>query len=162
MNETPERLVERLRDEGAKTYDFFQALPPEQLDQTVYSDGACWNVRQLLAHFVATEIAITRLMENILAGSGGVPEAFDIDAFNEQQVDRLQALSLPELLDRFQSSRQASIALVTQMSAADLQRTGRHPYLGVTSLEEIIKLLYRHIQIHQRDVRKRNSAASTV
>ena len=37
----------------------------------------------------------------------------------------------------------------------DLERSGNDPYLGETSLSEMIKLTYRHLQIHLRDVRER-------
>jgi hypothetical protein len=40
------------------------------------------------------------------------------------------------------------------LSADDLVKTGRHPWLGIAPLEDMIQLLYRHNQIHQRDIRK--------
>jgi hypothetical protein len=45
-------------------------------------------------------------------------------------------------------------AFVAGLSEADLQKTGRHPFLGETSLAEMIKMVYRHNQIHYRDLRK--------
>jgi hypothetical protein len=161
MSETPQRLVERLRDEGQKTCDFFRSLTPEQLEQTLYSDGSQWKVGRLIAHFVSTEAGIAALIESILAGGSGVPDNFDIDAFNERQVDRLGTLSTPELVEQFDRFRQQTIALVEGMSESDLKKAGRHPFLGVTPVEEMIKLLYRHTQIHQRDVRRLGGAGSS-
>jgi hypothetical protein len=40
------------------------------------------------------------------------------------------------------------------MQPADLERIGRHPFLGVAPLVEMIKLVYRHNGIHIRDARK--------
>ena len=154
MPETPARLVERLRNEGQKTEEFFCSLTAQQLEQKLYADGAQWSVRQLVAHFLTTEIGFLGLIENILAGGQGAAEDFDINAYNERHVGKLHDAPLEELLTRFAEQRQASIHLVEKMQPADLEKTGRHPFLGVTSLEEIIKLLYRHNQIHQRDVRK--------
>jgi hypothetical protein len=63
-------------------------------------------------------------------------------------------LSPAELLAQFAERRQASVQLAAGLSAEDLQRTGRHPWLGVAAVEEILKMLYRHNQIHQRDIRR--------
>jgi len=43
---------------------------------------------------------------------------------------------------------------VQKMQESDLERKGRHPFLGITTLEEMLKLIYRHTMIHQRDIRR--------
>lgn len=154
MAETPERLVARLQSEGEKTLEFFRRLPPQHWEAPVYSDGGCWSVRQILAHFVAAERGIAALIQNVLDGGEGVPEDFDLNAYNERKVSQLEAETIPSLLEQFAAYRQASIQLVARMEAQDLLRQGRHPWLGVAALEEIIQLLYRHNQIHQREIRK--------
>ena len=154
MPDTPDFLVERMRAEGEKTVEFFTAIPADGWEQTIYTDGSCWAVRQVLAHFVSTEDAFGRLIENILAGGAGAPEDFDINAYNERKVASLQDVTPPELLLQFQHLRQRNIEMVSKMTQPDLTRRGRHPFLGETELVEIIKLLYRHNQIHQRDIRK--------
>jgi hypothetical protein len=40
------------------------------------------------------------------------------------------------------------------MQDPDLAKLGRHPFLGITSLEDIIKMVYRHNQIHMREIRR--------
>ena len=80
MVETPEHLIERLRTEGEKTHEFFCRLTPDQWNLTLYTDVACWTIRQLLAHFVATEKAFSQLIEDILKGGSRAPEDFDINA----------------------------------------------------------------------------------
>jgi hypothetical protein len=153
MPDTPEWLAERLRAEGQKTETFFCGLAPSHWGQAVYSEGACWDVRSLLAHFVATESSILRLVKNILDGGPGAPEGFDINAYNERKVGQLQDITVEDLLVKFRENRQETAGLVSQLSLSDLARTGRHPFLGDTAVLEILKLLYRHNQIHQRDIR---------
>jgi uncharacterized damage-inducible protein DinB len=154
MTETIERLVERLRSEGQKTEEFFRSLTGSQLDRQLYADGSRWTVRQLLAHFVTAETGFLKLIENILAGGSGAAQDFDIDAYNEKYVSRLKDAALDDLLAQFARQRLTSIHLVEKMQPEDLEKTGRHPFLGVAPVEDILKLLYRHNQIHQRDVRK--------
>jgi hypothetical protein len=40
------------------------------------------------------------------------------------------------------------------MSQNDLERIGRNPFLGEVPLVEIVKLIYRHNQIHLRDLKR--------
>ena len=150
----PQHLAERLRSEGEKTAEFFRSLDPEQLQQQVYMDGSCWQVRQVLAHFVASEASLTRLVENILAGGAGTPENFDLNAYNERKVAALQAVPVEGLLSEFLERRAATARLAASLRPEDLALTGRHPFLGVASLEDIIKMIYRHNQIHVREIRK--------
>ena len=152
--DTPDTLAGRMRAEGEKTVEFFSAISTDSWEQTIYTDGSSWAVRQILAHFVSTEAAFGRLIQNIQAGGHGAPDDFDINAYNERKVASLGPVSPPELLHQFDRFRQRNIEMVSKMSQADLARQGRHPFLGKTELVEIIKLLYRHNQIHQRDIRK--------
>lgn len=153
MPETSTRLAERMRREGQKTLEFFRSLPEESWEQPVYSDGAAWSVRRLLAHFVAAEAGMLALARNVLAGGGGVPEDFDLNAYNERKAAALDGEPIPALLAQFDALRRENADLVDGLSEDGLQRQGRHPWLGVVPLEEVFKLLYIHNQIHQRDVR---------
>ena len=154
MTETPQFLADRLQAEGEKSVTFFKEMPADQWDRTVYTEGTCWTIHQVLAHFVATESAITRLIRNILDGGSGVPEDFNIDAYNERKVAALREISPGELINEFQRARATTVSFVAGLSPEDLTRTGRHPWLGVIELAEMFKLMYRHNQIHQRDVRR--------
>jgi hypothetical protein len=57
-------------------------------------------------------------------------------------------------MDLFKDGRSEMISFVGSLSIEDLLREGRHPFLGLTSLAEMIKMVYRHNQIHHRDLRK--------
>jgi hypothetical protein len=154
MPETPERLSRRLAEECIKTIQFFSNLTNEQWERTLYVDGAQWTVRQVLAHFAITEAGIRTLMQNILRGGEGVSPEFNINIYNERKVDELGVVAPEELLTRFQTERQITIDWLIGLGEDELLKTGRHPWLGIAPLEEMIQLLYRHNQIHQRDIRK--------
>ena len=154
MPDSPTFLSERLLHEGEKSIAFFQALSPEQLSQEVYTEGSCWTSHQVLAHFATAEYSLRKLIENIAAGGTGSPEDFDINKYNERKVKESGENSLPDLLEQFRQNRQKTAAFVASLKPEDLQRQGRHPFLGITSLAEIIKIIYRHNQIHQREIRQ--------
>ncbi len=148
------QLAFRLQKSGDTTRAFFGGLRRQDWQHTVYREGSQWPVRAVLAHFVSAESAVHELLHHILSGEPGVPVDFDIDAFNESEVKRLGSRDPQELLLDFKAARAATVALVEGMSATDLQRRGRHPWLGNAPLSKIIKLIYQHNQIHERDARR--------
>lgn len=154
MVDTPAHLAFRLTQEGDKTIAFFRAISPSGWEQLVYNEGANWKVQHVLAHFVATEKAINILILDILAGGSGAPDNFDINSFNEKEVIAFKNLSTDDLLNQLLELRLANIKIVSGMNPGDLVKMGRHPYFGRASLLDIIKLLYRHHQIHIRDIRR--------
>jgi hypothetical protein len=154
MPDTPSSLAGRLMDEGLKTKGFFNNLTTEQWEIKVYSDGTQWNIHQILTHFVSSEVSFTELIKNVMQGGQGAPESFDIDVYNEKKVYQMRELSSTDLMERYMVARKLNVELVSGMSPDDLLKKGRHPFLGVASLADMIKLIYRHNQIHQRDIRK--------
>lgn len=154
MPELPENLAARLRTEGGKTAQFFRELPEEVRGECIYSDGEKWTVKQILAHLVSAEAGITELIRSIVAGGAGAPDDFDLNTYNERRVRKMDAETWDDLLIEFSRRRAESAGLVAGLLAADIGRTGRHPWLGMTTVEEIIKIIYWHNQIHQREIRK--------
>lgn len=154
MSEASERLVRRLQDEGEKTLAFFKAIDPQAWQLQVYSEGANWTVYQVLVHFVSAEQQVSLLVRHIADGGPGVPEDFDLDAYNERQVGKREAQGVAELLSEFAELRRQTVEMVSGFTDADLAREGRHPFLGIAPISDIIKLMYRHNQIHQRDLRR--------
>lgn len=153
-HESPTRIADRMIAEGDKTIEFFRELMPDRWRIILYTEGSIWTVREVLAHFVSAESGMTRLVENILAGGPGSPEDFDMNAYNERKVTSLKDASTDELIGQFASLREKSAALAANLSPDDLTKTGRHPWLGMTSVADILKMIYRHNQIHLRDIRR--------
>lgn len=154
MPDSASHLAERLQVEGEKSLSFFNSLPEATWNITLYTDGQTWKLLQVVAHFASAEASFGQLIDQILAGGSGAAEDFDLNRFNRSQVSRLQEFSRDELLQRYQASREENVARVKRLQPADLERQGRHPYLGLTTLAEIIKMIYRHNQIHQREIRQ--------
>ena len=153
MPKSPQFLAKRLRSDGEKMTAFFAELSDTEWQKTIYTEGETWTIRNVLAHFVTAEQGFLRLFAEILDGSEGVPSDFDIDRYNARQQEKVQELSPQELLVRYQDVRAKMAAWVESLSADDLAKQGRHPFLGETTLEDMIMLVYRHNQIHYRDMR---------
>ncbi len=61
---------------------------------------------------------------------------------------------MPELLEQYKEVRSNSVAWVAGLKQEELEIKGRHPFLGMTTLREMIKMLYIHNQTHYRDMKK--------
>ncbi len=154
MSETPTFLSDRLKTEGEKTAAFFASLSDDQWQSTVYTEGATWTIRNVLAHYVTAERGFMKIFPSIRDGGPGAREDFDIDRYNASQQEKTRELTPQELLAQFQAVRAEMVAWVASLTEADLEKQGRHPFLGPTTLAEMIKMVYRHNQIHHRDLRK--------
>lgn len=154
MSDTPQWLSERLINEGEKTIAFFKNISPDQWDIEVYTEGSHWHVHQVLAHIAMSEHSLCRLVENIAGGGPGSPLNFDLNEYNERKVSQVLDKQPDELIDLFRLNRLRTAQVTATLTAEDLARTGRHPFLGDATLSDIIKIIYRHNQIHIRDLRK--------
>jgi len=154
MSETPTFLAERLKTEGEKTFAFFANLSPAQWQSSVYTEGETWTIRNVLAHYVTAEQGFIGIFSSIRDGGPGVRDDFNIDRYNASQQKKTLDLTPAELLEQFKLVRAKMIELVSSLSESDLVNQGRHPFLGETTLPEMIKMVYRHNQIHYRDLRK--------
>lgn len=153
MADRLEHLVIRLKDEGQQTLAFFRAIEPDKWAMQVYDIGPEWNVRQVLCHFVSAEQNLLRLFKSVAKGGEGVPADFNIDQFNAEDVAGIDARQEDELLAQFEGARATMVTFVRGLTEADLDRVGRHPFLGMVAIEKMIKMIYRHNMLHQKDVR---------
>jgi hypothetical protein len=154
MSPRQELIIKRLAEEGQKTTAYFRSLDESAYTQRVYTTGPNWRVREILAHFVSAEQIFGFYGRDILNGGLGAPEDFVIDEFNATQVAGLKDAQPSDLIRQFETARAETIALIQGMTDPDLERHGRHPWFGRVPLERMVKLVYRHTMIHERDVRK--------
>ncbi len=150
-----QRLIQkRLRDEGDKLLALFEALHDEQWQLTLYTDGAVWTIKDLLAHQVSAEREFQYYGRDILAGGPGAPEDFAINTFNNAAVASMADRTAADLLAALRAARQDTIDLVATIADADFARQGRHPFFGMMVIEDMFKLIYRHNMLHARDIRR--------
>lgn len=147
-------LADKLRSEGEKFFALFAGLTDAQWGAEVYTEGSVWTIRNVLSHFVTSERGLVKLFEQIRLGGAGAADDFSIDRYNASQQEKTKDLPPQELLEQYKTVRENSVAWTLSLADADLEKQGRHPFLGMTSLREMIKMLYLHNQIHYRDMKK--------
>jgi hypothetical protein len=154
-----QQLATKLDTEGRKVVSYVAELAQADWHRKVYTEGSVWTIRSIIAHLTSAEEAFLNLLNDVQGGGPGVAEDFLIDDFNEKEQEVLMDLTTAQLLERFRTARGQMIALVGSFSVLDLDKRGRHPYLGTTSLREMIKMVYLHGQVHVREIRQALRAA---
>lgn len=147
-------IIRRLAEEGEKTLDFFRALSADDWTQPIYTDGSGWTAREIACHLLDAERGYHTLIDDILAGGPGAPEGMVIDDYNARQVGGMDCSDPAATLAAFAAARAQTVELVQAMQPEDFAREGRHPFFGVVSIDKMLKLIYRHTMLHQRDVRR--------
>jgi uncharacterized damage-inducible protein DinB len=153
MSEVTE-LAEKLKTEGEKIAAIFDALPDEQWEKQVYTEGTTWTIRNVLSHFVTSERGLIKLFERIRQGGEGAAADFSIDRYNAAMQDRTREMTPLELLEQYRQVRSSSVEWVSGLQENELEIHGHHPFLGQTALREMIKMLYIHNMTHLRDMKK--------
>ena len=153
MSELDE-LAEKLKSEGEKFSVLFAGLTDEQWGSEIYTEGETWTIRNVLSHFVTSERGLLKLFERIRTTGEGSSEDFSIDRYNAAQQQRTKELSSQELLEQYKAIRADAIAWTLSLSEDELEKQGRHPFLGMTTIREMLKMLYIHNLTHYRDMKK--------
>lgn len=149
-----EALLGRLEKGHQKTHEFFTGLTPEEWQQPVFAEPG-WTVRDLLAHFVSAEEMFVTVVRDVLAGGVGIPEGFDLNAFNADEQQRFVGQSPQALLAVLDQARQRTIDWVRTLDESQLDIIGRHPTLGDVTLETTLLSIYGHQLLHMQELKSR-------
>ena len=147
-------LAEKLKSEGDMFVSIFSGLTDVQWNQEVYTEGATWTIRSVLSHFITSERGLLKLFERIRQGGEGAPDDFSIDRYNAAMQARTKEAIPQELIEQYKEVRASAIQWVSGLAESELEITGRHPYLGHTTIRDMIKMLYIHNLDHYRDMKK--------
>jgi hypothetical protein len=147
-------LAEKLKMEGEKMVSIFSTIQDDRWNQQVYTEGTTWTIRNVLSHFVTSERGLIKLFEQIRLGGTGAADDFSIDRYNAAMQERTRELTPRELLEQYKQVRANSIAWVSGLKDNELEIMGRHPFLQMTTIREMIKMLYIHNMTHYRDMKK--------
>jgi hypothetical protein len=154
MTDRRSDIISELESSLHASMAFYRSLTPEELGLKVYQDGESWTVMQVLAHLITIERSMQWLFKDILSGGPGAPPDFDIERFNRSQPKKLFKFELEELIQQFQSVREATISIVRKMDETDLDREGRHAFHGHGRLERFIRWAYEHQRMHEDEMRQ--------
>jgi hypothetical protein len=120
-------------------------LPDAALDRPIANSD--WTVRQVLAHFGATEHLHADICGRLLAGEEPQSPGFDINVFNAEAVAGKTNASLGELLDAIDTGRARVLQCYEKIPPAALSTPFRN-----TTLLGLLDGWSRHYARHAMDL----------
>ena len=124
------------------------SFQPEDWDRKVQGDDGQWSVKQVLLHLATSETGQTGTAKAIIEGKPTVPDDFDLNRYNNRQVERIAAKTPPEILFGMAESRQKLLALLNELTEADMAKRGKHARGDVLTLEQLFYRIGEHEADH--------------
>ncbi len=128
-------------------------LQPDDWNKAVQSSEGGWTVKQALLHTALSETGQIKTGKAIAAGQPTVPDDFDLNRYNKRQQEKNSDKQLPEILSGMAQSRQLLLAYLDEVTAADLEKRGRHGRGDVISLEQLFYRIGEHEAEHTGEIK---------
>jgi hypothetical protein len=128
-------------------------LQPADWDKVVQSAEGGWTVKQALLHVATSESGQIKTARAIAAGQPTVPDDFDLNRYNNRQVEKNKNKQPPEILFGMAESRQQLLAYLNDVSAEDLEKRGRHGRGDVISVELLFYRIGEHEAEHTAEIK---------
>ena len=125
-SKTVEDVVDAILDNRRRFKEFCYSLTSAQLKRAV--PGTTWIVRDFVAHLDTLDTALLRWFEGAATGASfdaGVSETggpFDVDAFNDAQVEARRDWPLQRIFDEADANRERLIAAMRQLTDEQVER----------------------------------------
>lgn len=121
-----QEVIDELDGHRARFEEFCRSLTREELDRAV--PQSTWLVRDFIAHLATIDGPVSEMFRSMHAGQdAGIRNTdggkFDVDDWNDKQVERRRALSVEEVLAEAAVSRAALKADMVVLTDEDLART---------------------------------------
>lgn len=130
-----------------------QAVGETDWQRPVFSEDTNWTVADLLRHLVDAEASMTRLINQIRAGSPGVPPDFDLARWNASRVAKAAGKTPEQLLEELNHNRGELLSLLGTLGLEEWKLSGRHGSLREMTVAEIAHQIADHERDHAQDIR---------
>lgn len=132
---TKQQVIETIQQGIQRVEDTFGGLTDDQLDTVVYDDEHGWTARQVLAHLASRGETYAMLFQ-MATIQPPVTTGFDVNQWNQQQVDARAGMTAQQLLTAFRAVHAELIEAIEALPETELQRTVSLPHgdLAVSDL----------------------------
>ena len=146
-----QQIREELAESRARLNQVLNAVG-DRWDTQVYSEGAQWNVRQLLSHLAISEAGMFNTAKAIAKGGEGVPADFDLERYNRRSVEKNAEQTPQAARAALDQSRVEILAWMCDLTDEQLAKRGRHASMKMLSIEEFLQTIASHEKRHADDI----------
>jgi uncharacterized protein (TIGR03083 family) len=151
MSERKAAISRALQEARAELQRVLNGLSEADWQRPTACEG--WAIKDVVSHIGNGEAGNLLIGRRILSGEDVVVEGFDLNRFNQRQVEKRRAMSVAELLDDLSSARQATLALLDELTDAQLDKRGVRTTGEETTVEQVFYQIARHDQMHLEHIR---------
>ena len=144
-----DRLWWRLQDTRDQVKRLVARLSPDAWEAPVTDR---WRVRDVVAHLAFAERGHVDVGWALLNGESTDIPGFDLDTFNNTEVDRRRNRPMAAILAELDAARAGTAALLAAVGPDDWEKGGPHPGGFTVTVEGIFKVIRVHEQRHLRDI----------
>ncbi len=111
-----------------------------------------WSARLTLAHVGSAHWSHLEVARRLVAGEAADIPGFDLDEWNEARVAERAGWSAERVLADLQAAQQATSAFLAGLDPEELAVRGSHPALGEVSVDQVLRVIALHDNMHRRDI----------
>ncbi len=154
MSERKVAIRRHLEQTRAEVLAIASQLREDDWEKPVQGEGGKWTARQVLAHLAAAEIGQMSRIQRVLAGERYMPEGFNLDVWNERQIQKRENQRVEDILKDLEASRQALLQLLDSLSEEQLDIEGQHAIGAMMTVEQMFYHLGNHERDHAAELRR--------
>lgn len=122
------------------------------------SSNPTWDARDLAAHLTGAKVGMLARIRQAEGGRAGLPDGFDLDRWNQRQVEKRRDKTLEELAAELNQAHHELMELLETSSEDALDMAAEHPVAGPTTVRGILQIIYRHEREHLAEIHAALSA----
>lgn len=154
MSERKAAIRRHLEQTRKEVLDVVAKLRDADWEKPVQGEHGKWTARQVLAHLAAAEVGQMSRIQRVLAGERYMPEGFNLDLWNERQVQKRENQKVEDILKDLEASRQALLNLLDSLSEDQLDVEGQHAIGAMMTVEQMFYHLGNHERDHAAELRR--------
>lgn len=157
---TVEQLADRLRSVRTSLLKAMEGLSDGDMERQVETDG--WrSIKDVILHLATGERGMLTVARRCLAGEHFSYEGFDLNRWNERQVEKKRGLSVAEALNELQAVRDDSLSTLQELTPEQLQTPAAHPVWGDVTVGQLFRIMSIHDELHRQDIEQLRAAGTS-
>lgn len=151
MEDRRRDLIRFLEETRQEVVSLVRSLSPKELALILH--GA-WSVKDGVAHLASSEAGLLATATRIAAGQEAGRAGFDLDFYNQRQVEKRQGRSVDELVREMETSRADLLRTLEQMTDAQLAASGRLASGLPGDVLWVLRRIGEHERSHCQEIRE--------
>jgi uncharacterized damage-inducible protein DinB len=128
-------------------------LQPDDWYKPVQTTDGGWTAKQMLLHIATSETGQTSTGRAIAADQPTVPDDFDLNRYNNRQIEKNKDKQPPEILLGMAEGRQKLLTFLEEVPEDALDKRGKHARGDIISLEHLFRRIAEHEAEHTAQIK---------